>query len=146
MKNVSVETSLGKQRVMLTIQPMMRLGEPSGLFLAGVSRRRSSDGAQRQSVGKATMRRSFVGAADRAADAMIEQLERELASTRDDLDRLMQDMEATQRGDQVVQRRAPVDERQASVGQRGTGNFERRSPDARQNCCAIRLGPSKPSG
>jgi PAS domain S-box-containing protein len=93
-ENVSVETSLGKQRVMLTIQPMMRLGEPSGLFLVvfhdvglpmGLSVNPSeSDDAQ-----------IVRGAADRAADAMIEQLERELASTRDDLDRLMQDMEAT---------------------------------------------------
>ncbi|MEO8270547.1 MAG: PAS domain S-box protein, partial [Aureliella sp.] len=93
-ENVSVETSQGKQRVMLTVQPMMRLGEQSGLFLVvfhdvGLPMGLSVNPAESDE------QLSARGEADRASDVMIEQLERELASTRDDLDRLMQSMEAT---------------------------------------------------
>ncbi|MGB7347222.1 MAG: PAS domain S-box protein [Pirellulaceae bacterium] len=91
-ENVSVQTADGKQRVMLTVQPMMRLGEDTGLFIVvfhdvglpldlsinppGVEDQLAEDGK-----------------IDRQTELMIEQLERELATTRDDLDNTMQEME-----------------------------------------------------
>lgn len=91
-ENVSVDTNDGKQRVMLTVQPMMRLGEDSGLFIVvfhdvGLPMDLSVNEA---SVAEEVTARS---AQDRAADVMIEQLERELTTTREDLELAMQEME-----------------------------------------------------
>jgi len=92
-ENLSVQTAQGKQRVMLTVQPMMRLGEDSGLFLIvfhdiglplNVDDERSDNGEQWGPRGNH----------DRQADMMIDHLERELASTREDLEKTMQDMDA----------------------------------------------------
>ena len=93
-ENVSVETDQGKQPVMLTVQPMMQMGEESGLFLVvfhdvGLPMNLS---VNPPSSDQDLMAR---GKLDRAADLLIEQLERELSSTRDDLDRTLQEMEAT---------------------------------------------------
>ncbi len=92
-ENVSVQTDEGKQRVMLTVQPMMRMGEDSGLFLVvfhdvGLPLKwdESDADADEDLIAR--------GRLDRQADAMIEHLERELSSTRDDLEKTMQEMEA----------------------------------------------------
>lgn len=92
-ENLSVETLDGKQRVMLTVQPMMRLGEDNGLFIVvfhdvGLPLDVS---VNQPDSDVADMAR---GRLDRAADAMIEQLERELAATREDLEKTMQEMES----------------------------------------------------
>ena len=92
-ENVSVQTADGKQRVMLTVQPMMRLGEDTGLFMVvfhdlGLP----MDLSVNPPAKEATV--ASRGRLDRAADEMIEQLERELAATRDDLDKTMQQMES----------------------------------------------------
>lgn len=92
-ENVSVQTLEGKQRVMLTVQPMMRLGEDSGLFIVvfhdvGLPMGLSVNPPEADEGDIAR------GRLDRAADAMIEQLERELATTREDLEKTMQEMES----------------------------------------------------
>ncbi|MGB7324757.1 MAG: PAS domain S-box protein [Rubripirellula sp.] len=91
-ENVSVQTHEGKQRVMLTVQPMMRLGEDTGLFIVvfhdvGLPLDLSVNppGVEDELVARGTI--------DRQADVMIEQLERELTTTRDDLDQTLQEME-----------------------------------------------------
>ena len=74
----------GVQRVMITVQPMPQMGEDSGLFLVVF-----------QDIGLPIAR----DAADKAppseeAAALIDQLERELTTTREDLERTVQDLEA----------------------------------------------------
>ncbi|MEZ6132961.1 MAG: PAS domain S-box protein [Planctomycetaceae bacterium] len=91
-ENLSVETDDGKQRVMVTVQPMMRLGEDSGLFLVvfqdvGLPIDRSVNESDDVESG---MARASI---DRQADQMIELLERELTTTREDLEKTMQEME-----------------------------------------------------
>ncbi len=91
-ENVSVEVDEGKQRVMLTVQPMMRVGEDAGLFMVvfhDVGLPMRLDDAE---VDEATTIAAR-GSIDRQADAIIEQLERELTTTREDLEKSMQDME-----------------------------------------------------
>lgn len=94
-ENLSVQTGDGKQRLRLTVQPMMRLGEDSGLFLVvfhdvglpipiGEDRQGDSNEAE-ASKALVTSTTKY--------ETMIEHLEQELATTRDDLERLMQDME-----------------------------------------------------
>ncbi|TWU46839.1 chemotaxis protein CheB [Rubripirellula reticaptiva] len=91
-ENVSVETEDGRQRVMLTVQPMMRLGEDTGLFIVvfhdvGLPLDLSVNppGVEDESPADGTNIRQ--------AGLMLEQLERELATTRDDLDNTIQAME-----------------------------------------------------
>ncbi len=92
-ENVSVPVAEGKQRVMLTVQPMMGLGEGSGLFLVvfhdvglPLSLKDGELTTEEQLIARSTI--------DRQADEMIEHLERELSTTCDDLEKTMQEMEA----------------------------------------------------
>lgn len=74
----------GVQRVMVTVQPMPQLGEDSGLFLVVF-----------QDVGLPLTRDDGPHAAPTAdAAALIDQLEKELATTRADLEKTVQDLEA----------------------------------------------------
>lgn len=81
--NVSVRVEGGIQRMMLTVQPMPRAGEDSGLFMVVF-----------HEVGTLVSREKAESteAADDAG-SMIEQLERELSTTRDDLEKSIQDLE-----------------------------------------------------
>ncbi len=81
---VSVQVDGGIQRVRVTVQPMPRLGEEAELFMVIF-----------QDNGMVVSRedgRAESVAAD--ADSLIEQLERELSSTREDLEKTIQDLEA----------------------------------------------------
>ncbi|TWT54884.1 Autoinducer 2 sensor kinase/phosphatase LuxQ [Rubripirellula amarantea] len=99
-ENLSVETDEGKQPVMITVQPMMRIGEDSGLFLVvfhdvglpieGIGNRKDANGASDDESETANVLTS--SATD--MEVMVEQLERELATARDDLENSMQEMEA----------------------------------------------------
>lgn len=93
-ENVSVETEQGKQPVMLTVQPMMQMGEDSGLFLVVFH---DVGLPMNLSVNPPTNDEDLMarGKLDRTADLLVEQLERELSTSRDDLDRALQEMEAT---------------------------------------------------
>lgn len=95
-ENLAVQTDEGKQRVMITVQPMMRLGEDSGLFIivfhdVGLPMGLSENPDKPVDPNDVLIAR---GSMDRQAEAMIEQLERELATTRDDLEKTMQEIEA----------------------------------------------------
>lgn len=94
-ENLSVQTDDGKQRVRLTVQPMMRMGEDSGLFLVvfhdvGLPIPSGEGRLEYPNEGEAS--KALVTSTSKY-ETMIEHLERELATTRDDLERLMQDME-----------------------------------------------------
>jgi two-component system CheB/CheR fusion protein len=82
---VSVQVDSGVQRVRLTVQPMPRLGEEAELFLVVF-----------QELGALLPREEE--AADEAIEtdavSLIEQLERELSSTREDLEKTIQELEA----------------------------------------------------
>lgn len=79
-----LRTDSGVQRVMLTVQPMPQMGAELGLYMVVF-----------QDVGLPLTREESPHApASEDAAALIEQLERELASTRDDLERTVQDLEA----------------------------------------------------
>ena len=81
---LSLRTADGVQRVMLTVQPMPQMGEDSGLFMIVF-----------QDVGlPITSEGRTPDPPNEAAAALIEQLERELTSTRDDLEKTVQDLEA----------------------------------------------------
>jgi two-component system CheB/CheR fusion protein len=81
---VSVQVESGVQRVRLTVQPMPRLGEGTELFLVVF-----------QELGALLPREDTADAAFSAeADTLIEQLERELSSTREDLEKSIQELEA----------------------------------------------------
>ena len=81
---VSVQAESGVQRVRLTVQPMPRLGEEAELFLVVF-----------QDLGALLPREDSPDAAFSAeADTLIEQLERELSSTREDLEKTIQELEA----------------------------------------------------
>ncbi len=81
---VSVQTEAGFQRVQVTVQPMPRLGQDVELFLIVF-----------QDLGPLLPRdESSTGALSAEADSLIEQLERELSTTRDDLEKTIQDLEA----------------------------------------------------
>ncbi len=94
-ENLSVQTDDGKQRVMITVQPMMRLGEDSGLFIVVFHDVGLPMGLSKNSDAPLDSNDVLIarGSIDRQAEAMVEQLERELATTRDDLDKTMQEME-----------------------------------------------------
>ena len=81
---VSVQVDSGVQRVRLTVQPMPRLGEEAELFLVVF-----------QDLGALLPREDSAEATFSAeADTLIEQLERELSSTREDLEKTIQELEA----------------------------------------------------
>ena len=93
-ENLTVQTETGRQRVMLTVQPMTQLGEQNNLFLivfheVGLPTEKSVDhaGAKDKSIAIADL--------GRHADTVIEELERELEMAQDDLDRSHQEFEAT---------------------------------------------------
>lgn len=76
------------QRVMLTVQPMPRLGEDEALFMVvfhDVGRPLKRDEASESGLDSQS---------DLDDDAIVAQLERELETTREDLDKTLQDMEA----------------------------------------------------
>ena len=81
---VSVQIDNGVQRVRVTVQPMPRLGEESELFLVVF-----------QDLGQVLTRDDGTPniALGEEADELIEQLERELSSTREDLEKSVQDLE-----------------------------------------------------
>lgn len=94
-ENLSVQTEKGKQRVMITVQPMMRLGEDSGLFIVvfhdvGLPMGISENPDKPVDLNDVLIAR---GSMDRQAEVMVEQLELELATTRDDLEKMMQQMD-----------------------------------------------------
>jgi two-component system CheB/CheR fusion protein len=81
---VSVQVESGVQRVRLTVQPMPRLGEEAELFLVVF-----------QELGALLPREDSADDAISAnADSLIEQLDRELSSTREDLEKTIQELEA----------------------------------------------------
>ncbi|MEZ5594245.1 MAG: PAS domain S-box protein [Gammaproteobacteria bacterium] len=87
--NLSVSTEAGLQPLRLIVQPMPQLGEDSGLFMvvfqdAGPAL--SPDQAKRQETPDRN---------DSLADSLIEQLEKELATTRNDLEKTVQALEAS---------------------------------------------------
>ena len=79
---VTMQVDAGVQRVTVTVQPMPRLGEDSGLFMVVF-----------QEVGLPSTRQE-PRPEGYAADAVVEQLERELSSLREDLETTVQDLEA----------------------------------------------------
>ncbi len=86
-ENLSVRVGDSIQGVMVTVQPMPRLGEDEGLFLVvfhDVGLPINRDQADEQPA----------TASQLDANSVIVQLERELETTRSDLDKSMQDMEA----------------------------------------------------
>ncbi|MFL5331533.1 MAG: PAS domain S-box protein [Gemmataceae bacterium] len=81
---LSLRGPSGIQRIMVTVQPMPQLGEDTGLFLVAF-----------QDVGPPIQKEEAVRPqASEEAAALIEQLERELETTREDLHRTVQDLEA----------------------------------------------------
>lgn len=81
---LSVKTSQGLQQIRLTAQPMPSLGQDTSMFMVVF-----------QDMGAPIDRRDrTAGSAIRDADAVIDQLERELFRTREDLERTVQDLEA----------------------------------------------------
>ncbi len=85
--NLSIRERDCIQRVMLTVQPMPQLGEQDELLLVvfhdvGKPLRREEDDTVPDSL----------ATGDQDADAIIAQMERELETTRNDLERTMQDM------------------------------------------------------
>ncbi len=87
--NLSLRVAQGIQRVVVTVQPMPQVGQESGLYYVAF-----------QLVGKPLVRESVDASADgdiTAASAnnaaLVEQLERELANTREDLERTVQELE-----------------------------------------------------
>ena len=87
-ENLSVRVGDKIQRVMITVQPMPRLGEDEALFM--VVFHDVGKPFKRDDAGEIVV---LVSSEDRG-DAIVEQLERELETTRDDLDKTLQDMEA----------------------------------------------------
>lgn len=85
-ENLSVRVGDKIQRVMITIQPMPRLGEDEPLYMVvfhDVGLPVDRDEAE-----------SPIPTENGESESMIAQMERELETTRSDLDRTMQDMEA----------------------------------------------------
>ena len=82
--NLAIKTEKGVNQVRLTVQPMPQLGEGSGLYLLVF-----------EDLGPLVDREETgVGRSDDEANALIEHLEHELQTTRDDLERTIQDIEA----------------------------------------------------
>lgn len=78
----SVETSEGPRAVRLTAQPMPELGQGGGLYMLVF-----------QDQGPASWRGGAEGRPHPDADTLVEQLERELLRTREDLERTVQQLE-----------------------------------------------------
>lgn len=88
--HLSLRVQGGIQRVVLTVQPMPQVGQDSGLYfiafqMVGKPLPRHSDESSDGSVSRPDTE---------ANDLIIEQLERELATTREDLERTVQELEA----------------------------------------------------
>jgi two-component system CheB/CheR fusion protein len=82
--NLAIQTEKGVNRVRLTVQPMPHLGEESGLYLLVF-----------EDLGPLVDRDEHCsGRSDDDAHALIEHLEHELQTTRDDLERTIQEIEA----------------------------------------------------
>ncbi|MCO8121676.1 PAS domain S-box protein [Stieleria sp. TO1_6] len=84
--NLSLRQGDQIQRVMLTVQPMPRLGEDEALYMVVFHELGTPIG--RDEISHPALQNSS------EAESIIAQLELELSSTREDLDRTMQDMEA----------------------------------------------------
>jgi two-component system CheB/CheR fusion protein len=84
-EHITLKTEAGIQRVRLTVQPMPQLGEQAGLYLVVF-----------QDAGPVLVPepRAQPNPGPDQTDAVIEQLERELRTTREDLERTIQDLEA----------------------------------------------------
>ncbi|WP_207480146.1 CheR family methyltransferase [Arenibaculum pallidiluteum] len=82
--SLSVRSENGLRQIRLTIQPMPELGHGAGLYMMVFQDRGPAVAARRRS--------ERMAGGD--ADAVIEQLERELLRTREDLERTVQDLEA----------------------------------------------------
>jgi two-component system CheB/CheR fusion protein len=82
--DVTVKTDAGFQRVRLTVQPMPQLGEHSGLFLIVFQDIGTFVSPDEKRPGRGTDE----------SEALIEQLERELRSSREEIERTIQDVEA----------------------------------------------------
>ena len=67
-------------------------------------------------------------ASGRRTDALIDQLERELRTTREDLEKTIQDLEAANEEMKSSNEELALDERGAPVGQRGAGDVEGGDP------------------
>lgn len=87
--NLSLRLAEGIQRVVVTVQPMPQVGQDSGLYYVAF-----------QLVGKPLVRQATDDSSDPDTTlasannaALVEQLERELANTRDDLERTVQELE-----------------------------------------------------
>ncbi len=80
---LALRTRDGMQRVMLIVQPMPHMGDDSGLFMVVF-----------QDVGLPMREEAVLMPASEEASALIEQLERELLTTREDLEHTVQDLEA----------------------------------------------------
>ncbi|MDI1475903.1 CheR family methyltransferase [Polyangium sp. y55x31] len=81
-EGLSVRTTSGMQRVMITVQPMPQMGEQSGLFLVVF-----------QDVGLPLAREEARTKAAEDAAVLLEQLEQELVTTRADLEKTVQELE-----------------------------------------------------
>lgn len=83
-EGITIKTSDGLQRVRLTVQPMPQMGEESGLFMLIF-----------QDMGNSVL----VGAENKPqpddTELLLDQMERELRTTRDDLEKTIQDLEVT---------------------------------------------------
>lgn len=100
-EDLSIQVGGLVQRVMITVQPMPRLGEDEPLFLVvfhdvgkPFNRDASKPGKNHQHARRYDDAENFLPSAA-SADAIIVQLERELETTREDLDRTLQDMDAS---------------------------------------------------
>jgi two-component system CheB/CheR fusion protein len=83
--NITLKAEDGLRRVRLTVQPMPQLGEQQGLYLVVF---------QDAGPAAAPEPKAHPHPASDQADALIDQLERELRTTREDLEKTIQDLEA----------------------------------------------------
>ncbi len=83
-EDVTVETGDGLQRVRLTVQPMPQIGEETGIYMIVF-----------QDIGAPVPTDAKLRTHSGDAEELIEQLERELRTTRDDLEKTIQDLEVT---------------------------------------------------
>ncbi len=88
--NLSLKLPEGIQRVVVTVQPMPQVGQESGLYyvafqLLGKPITRDGDGSSGEPSSTSSYNTDTL--------ALVEQLERELATTREDLERTVQELE-----------------------------------------------------
>jgi two-component system CheB/CheR fusion protein len=84
-EHITLKTESGIERVRLTVQPMPQLGEQTGLFLVVFQDAGPVAGPEP---------RAHPHPPADGTDALIDQLERELRTTREDLEKTIQDLEA----------------------------------------------------